>query len=223
MAAELIWRALANSAVIFAIVWVFRRRGQRAAGLLAALPLLCAPALFTLSVDHSPLVATAAAVAALHATGVTAALVLCFGIARRPFGMPTALLFGGLCALLVARFSGCFGHHFAPTLALTLALVGMAWRYLPRLAPHGSICRFLRGYLDGLLVRSAFLAVLAIGLAPLGGWLAFPLAMLAAVAVLVAVTTLRQRGGGFSGDGGSANGIACIADGGSATTRAERS
>lgn len=31
MAAELFWRALANGAVIFAIVRVVRRRGQRAA------------------------------------------------------------------------------------------------------------------------------------------------------------------------------------------------
>jgi len=226
MAAELVWRALANSAVIVAIVWVFRRRGQRAAGLLAALPVLSAPALFTLSVEHGPLVATAAAVAALHATGVTAALVLCFGIARRPFGTPSALLFGGLCALLVARFSGCFEHHFAPTLALTLGFVGMARRYLPRLVAHGAMCRFLRGYLDGLLLRCAFLAVLALGLAPLGGWLALPLAMLAAAGALVAVTALRQCVGGVAGDAGVAGGgddVACIADGGSATTRAERS
>lgn len=212
MAAELIWRALANGAVIFAIVWILRRRGHRAAGLLAALPVLSAPALFTLSVDPNPALATAAAVAGLHATGLTASLVLCYGVARRPFGGPLALLFGGLCALLVAHLSGSVGHDFAPAFALTLALVSMARRYLPQLSPHGALCPFLRGYLDGLLVRSSFLAVLAIGLAPLGGWLAFPLAMLAAVVVL-AVTSLRQRGGD----------AACAAGGGSATTLAERS
>ncbi|HZT54736.1 MAG TPA: hypothetical protein VFA35_00810, partial [Burkholderiaceae bacterium] len=76
------------------------------------------------------------------------------------------------------------------------------------------MCRFLRGYLDGLIVRSTFLAVLAIGLAPLGGWLAFPLAMLVAAGVLLAVTALRQPGGAAG---------ACEVEGGSATTRARRS
>ncbi|MEP7100390.1 MAG: hypothetical protein ABI781_07770 [Burkholderiales bacterium] len=216
MAAELVWRALAICAVVFAIVWVFRRRGQRAAGLLAALPVLSAPALFTLSVDPNPAIATAGAVAGLHATGLTASLVLCYGIARRPLGAPLALLFGGLCALLVAHLSFRVGHDFAPAFALTLAVVGIARRYLPQLSPPGSMCPFLSGYLDGLLVRSAFLAVLAIGLAPLGGWLAFPLAMLAAVVVLLAITSLDQGGG-------VARGCACDAEGGSATTLAERS
>lgn len=213
MAAELVWRGLANGAVIFAIVWVLHRRGQRAAGLLAALPVLCAPALFNLSVDHSPIIATAAAVAGLHATGLTASLVLLYSVARRPLGAPLALLFGGLGALLIAHLSGELGHDLAPTLALTLAAVGLARRFVPRLAPDASICPFVRGYLDGLLVRSNFLAVLAIALAPLGGWLAFPLATLAAVAVLAAITGRRQPGGvaGWA------------AAGGSATTRAERS
>jgi hypothetical protein len=213
MAAELVWRGLANGAVIFAIVWVLRRRGQRAAGLLAALPMLCAPALFTLSVDHSPSIATAAAVAGLHATGLTASLVLLYGVARRPLGTPLALLFSGLGAVLIARLGGELGHDLAPTLALTLVLVGLARRFVPRLAPCGSICPFVRGYLDGLLVRSTLLAALALGLAPLGGWLAFPLATLAAVAVLAAITGRCQPGGGAG----------CAAAGGSATTRAERS
>ena len=214
MAADLVWRALANGAVVFAIVWVLRRRGHRAAGLLAALPVLSAPALFTLSVDPNPALATAAAVAGLHATGLTASLVLCYGIARRPLGAPLALLFGGLCALAVAHLSGSACHDLATAFSLTLALVGMARRYLPQLSTPGAMCPFLRGYLDGLLVRSSFLAVLAIGLAPLGGWLAFPLAMLVAVAVLLAITALRQRLGGDA---------ACAAGGGSATTLAERS
>lgn len=213
MAAELVWRGLANGAVIFAIVWVLRRRGQRAAGLLAALPVLCAPALFTLSVDPSPIIATAAAVAGLHATGLTASLVLLYGVARRPLGTPLALLFGGVGALLIAHLSGALGHDLAPTLALAFAAVGLARRFVPRLAPDASICPFVRGYLDGLLVRSSFLAVLAIALAPLGGWLALPLATLTAVAVLAAITG-RCQPGGVAG---------CAAAGGSATTRAERS
>ena len=214
MAAELVWRGLANGAVIFAIVWVLRRRGQRAAGLLAALPVLSAPALFTLSVDHpSPIIATAAAVAALHATGLTASLVLLYSVARRPLGTVLALLFGGLGALLIARICGELRNDLASTLMLTLVIVGLARRFVPRLAPCGAICPFVRGYLDGLLGRAAFLAVFAVALAPLGAWLAFPLAMLAAVAVLVAITGRCQPVGGTG----------CAAVGGSATTRAERS
>ena len=214
MAGELVWRSLANGAVVVAIMWVMRRRGQRAAGLLAGLPVLSAPALFTLSLHPDPAVATAAAVAGLHTTGLTASLVLCYGVARRPLGAPLALLFAALCTLAVARLSAPVSVAFGPALALTLLLVGMARRYLPHLSPHGSMCRFLRGYLDGLLVRSCFLAVLAFGLAPFGGWLAFPLAMLAAVAALLGVTALRQRGDDAGG---------CATDGGSATTLAERS
>lgn len=242
MAAEMLLRSLANGAVILAIVWVFRRRGHRAAGLLAALPVLCAPALFTLGVDHDPAVATATAtatataVAGLHATGLTAALVLCYGVARRPLGAPMALLFGALCALLVASLSAPIGHALGPSLGLTLLLVGMARHYLPRLSAsastplsaHGPVCRFLRGYLDGLLVRTGFFAVLATGLVPLGGWLAFPLAMGVAVGLLLAVTAWRQRGGVGAGVGAGAGvdvavGVPCDTEGGSATTRAERS
>ena len=87
-------------------------------------------------------------------------------------------------------------------------------RILPRLIPGASACRFRRGYLDGLLVRSTFLAVLAPTLLPLGGWLAFTLALLAAVAMLVTITALRREADTDQG-GGDADG----AVGGSATTR----
>ena len=191
MAAELLWRCLANGAVIFAIVWVFRRRGHRAAGLLAALPVLSAPALLTLSVNHSADYAAAAAVAGLRATGLTALLVLAYGMLRRHLGAPWALLLGAACTLGAGAVSSGFGERFVPTLMLTTFVVGSARLLLPPPAPDAVVCRFLRGYLDGLVVRCIFLAVLAPTLAPLGGWLAFPLAAGAAIAVLLAVTRLR--------------------------------
>ena len=212
MADELLWRFLAYGAALVAIVWVLRRRGQRAAGVLAALPVLSAPALFTLSFAHDPALAAAAAVAALHATGLTAALVLLFGLARRPLGMPMALVFGTLGALLVAHLTCGVGTDLVSSLASTASIVLAARRYLPRLGGlEGPVCRFLRGYLDGLLVRIAFLTVLATTLAPLGGWLAFALALLAGSTVLIAITA-DQAGGGAGG-----------VPGGSATTLAERS
>ena len=215
MAAELIWRGLANGAVILAIVWVFRRRGQRAAGLLAALPVLSAPALFTLSVDHSPTFAAAAAVAGLHATGLTALLLLLYGALWRRVGGAPALLLSGAGTLLAAGLTQRIDHAFVPALTLTLLVVVIARCHLPRVAPGGSMCRFLRGYLDGLLVRCTFLAVLATTLVPLGGWLAFPLAVLAAIATLSAIGTLRRGASPTQGCG--------VAEGGSATTLAERS
>ena len=218
MAAELVWRGLANGAVIFAIVWVFRRRGQRAAGLLAALPVLSAPALFTLSVDHSPIFAAAAAVAGLRATGLTALLLLLYGLLRRHVGAPWALLISGAATLLVTWLTCGLGHAFEPTLALTTLWVGMAQWFLPRLASVGPICRFLRGYLDGLLVRCTFLAVLVPALVALGGWLAFPLAGLAAIATLAVVTNWRQAPPPQGGPDDPGAG-----EGGSATTRADRS
>ena len=49
MLAETLWRGLAVGATALAIVELFRQRG-----LLAALPVLSAPALFGLSVEPSP-------------------------------------------------------------------------------------------------------------------------------------------------------------------------
>lgn len=209
MAGELLWRSLAYAAALIATVCVFRRRGQRAAGVLAALPVLSAPALFTLSAAHDPVLAVATAVSALHATGLTASLVLFFGLSRRRLGTAAALLCSGLCVLLEARLSCRIGHDFVPALILTSLCVAAARQLLPQLASGGCVCRFLRGYLDGLLVRTTFLTVLAATLGPLGGWLAFALAMLAAAFTLLGVTRLPQ-------------GLALF-DGGSATTRAERS
>ena len=54
MLAETLWRGLAVGATALAIVELFRQRGLLAAGLLAALPVLSAPALFGLSVEPSP-------------------------------------------------------------------------------------------------------------------------------------------------------------------------
>ena len=161
MAAELLWRSLATGAVIYAIVWVFRRRGARAAGLLAALPVLSAPALFTLSVNHSPTIAAAAAVAGLRATGLTALLLLAYGVLRRHLGVPWAVVLGAAVTLCVASLTQHVGHLFASTLMLTTFVVGIAQQVLPNVAPGASMCRFLRGYLDGLLVRCTYFAVLA--------------------------------------------------------------
>ena len=197
MAVELLlWRGLATVAVVFAVVWVFRRRGQRAAGVLAALPLLSAPTLLTLSLDHSAAIAAAAAVSGLRGTGLTALLVLLYGLWRRHAGAAQALVFSGLGALLAAWLARGLLDAFLPTLAATVCLVALARHALPRLVPGESPCRFLRGYLDGLLVRCSFLAVLVPALAPLGGWLAFALAMLAAVGVLNALGSLRGDGPG---------------------------
>ena len=215
MLADTLWRGLATGTTALAIVWLLRWRGLRAAGLLAALPVLSAPALFKLSVDHSPAFATAVAVAGLHMTGLTASLVLLYGLASLRTGAPLAALLSGVAALLVAWLTRGMGVAFAPTLVMTLFVVGLAQCSLPHLAPGGSACRFLRGYLDGLLVRCTFLAVLAPTLVPLGGWLAFTLALLAAVAMLLAVTALR-RGAGPDQEVGASGGVG---DGGCATTR----
>ena len=214
MLADTLWLGLATGATALAIIGLFRQRGLRAAGLLAALPVLSAPALFRLSVEHSPAFATAAAVASLHATGLTASLVLLYALASRRTGALSAALLSGAGVLLLTWLTRGVGSAFAPTLLLTLCLVAMAQRVLPCLAPGAAACRFLRGYLDGLLVRSAFLAVLAPSLLPLGGWLAFTLALLAAVATLLTVTALRREPRPDQG-GGEA--------GGCATTLAERS
>ncbi len=219
MLADTLWRGLATGATALAIIGLFRRRGLRAAGLLAALPVLSAPALFRLSVEHSPAFATAAAVASLHATGLTASLVLLYALASRRVGALSAALLSAAGVLMLAWLMHGVTSAYAPTLLVTLWLVIMARHILPSLAPGASACRFLRGYLDGLLVRSSFLAVLAPTLMPLGGWLAFTLALLVAVATLLAITALRREPQPDQA-GGEAGGSAVA---GCATTRAERS
>ena len=223
MLADTLWRGLATGATALALFGLFRQRGLRAAGLLAALPVLSAPALFRLSVEPSPAFATAAAVASLHSTGLTASLVLLYALASRRIGALSAALLSGAGALLLAWLTRGIGGALLPTLLLTLSFVVMAQRLLPGLIVGGSACRFLRGYLDGLLVRSTFLAVLAPSLLPLGGWLAFTLALLAAVATLVTITALHReppadQGGAVVGADAGADAV-----GGCATTLAERS
>ena len=223
MLAETLWRGLATGATALAIFGLFRRRGLRAAGLLAALPVLSAPALFRLSVDHSPAFATAAAVASLHSTGLTASLVLLYALASRRMGAPSAAFSSGAGVLLLAWLTRGIGSAFAPTLLLTVLLVVMAQRLLPCLVAGGSACRFLRGYLDGLLVRCTFLAVLAPTLLPLGGWAAFTLALLTATIALVGITALQREARSDQGFGAADGDLGDGAVGGCATTRAERS
>ena len=223
MLAETLWCGLATGATALAIVGLFRQRGLR-----AALPVLSAPTLFRLSVEPSPAFATATAVASLHATGLTAPLVLLYALASRRIGALSAALLSGAGALLLAWLTRGIGSALLPTLLLTLSLVVMAQRLWPGLIVGASACRFLRGYLDGLLVRSTFLAVLAPALQPLGGWLAFTLALLAAVAMLLAITALRReptadQGGAVAGGCATTLEGSDVAVAGCATTLAERS
>ena len=82
------------------VLLVAQRFGQRVAGLVAALPLVTAPALVWLAHDHGIAFAVGAAVGSVGACAMLAVFALAFSIASRR-GSAVALLAGGAAAALV--------------------------------------------------------------------------------------------------------------------------
>jgi hypothetical protein len=128
-------RGLLASAVVAVVLVTLRRGGPRLAGLLAAVPVTSAPALFWLGHDFGPELAAKAATASLYATGLTAVLALAFGVLAPRLGTAR----GGLLALLSTAAVAFITSTFDGGLPLAGGFTTLALLAAPRLLPrsHG--------------------------------------------------------------------------------------
>ena len=204
--ASLTQAALSAAAVGF-LLWMLRRAGPRAAGLVAAVPISSLPALFWLSQEHGGAFAASAVLGSLWGTGLT--VVVGTGFARlatarhaaatappavtandsrRPPVRRDATLLpmatAGTMSLLVAELS----RHSSPQLCGLVAaipVIGMlatwaGWR-------QGGVQRMLQvvaGYLDGMTAKAACLATLGAAWTLGAGGGAWPLGLAAAALAL---------------------------------------
>jgi hypothetical protein len=251
MIAQALGRALVTGAFVFAVLWLLRRGGLRLSGLVAAVPVLSAPALLWMCVDHGAAYAAPACTAALLATALSACFALAYGrlAARcRPLhalllaaalaglaalgtqdvhGLGATLLLAALVLPLARTLLGAPGPGAAPRplqwprdAALTVGASALVSGALALAAPwlgprnsgllaalpvvsstsalllharHGAAPArsFLRGYVEGLAAKCAFLAVLAALLPLLSAAAAWALALAAALVLLKLPPALR--------------------------------
>jgi hypothetical protein len=130
-------RGVITAAVLAAVLLVLRRGGPRLAGLVAAVPVILAPALFWIGYDLGAASAAAAALAALYATGLTALLALAYGQAARRFGTPLACLAVALSAVAaLGLLAGPLAASAIGATAFTALAIALALRWMPR--QHGA-------------------------------------------------------------------------------------
>ncbi|MFN7571695.1 MAG: hypothetical protein ACK5TK_09625 [Betaproteobacteria bacterium] len=130
-------RGLIAAAALAAVLLILRRGGPRLAGLVAAVPVTSAPALFWIGYDLGAASAAAAALAALYATGLTALLAVAYGQAARRFGAPLVCLAAALLAVAVlGLLTGSLSASVIGATAFAVLAIALALRWMPR--PHGA-------------------------------------------------------------------------------------
>jgi hypothetical protein len=256
MIAQAVFRAALTGTCVFAVLWLLRRGGLRLSGLLAALPVLSAPALMWMCMDHGAAYAAPACTAALFATALSAFFSLAYGrlaahcrplqalaLAATATGMATwaassvqtlgsTLLLAVLMLPLARTLLGAKAGRATPgplnwrgdmglTVGAAALISGLQALAAPWLDPrssgllaalpvvsassalliharHGAVSArsFLRGYVEGLAAKCAFLAVLSALLTRLPAVAAWGLALTAALLLLKWPPSMRALGSG---------------------------
>jgi len=208
--------AALSAAAVGILLWILRRSGPRAAGLAAAVPINSLPALFWLSTEHGAAFAASAVLGALGGTALTVVVGASFaGItearraatpalrpstagatARAPGGRDAtgvSMVAAGAMSLLVSELS----RHSIPQLCGLVAAVPVVGLFATwtgwRRGGAVAMLQVVRGYLDGMAAKAAFLAALgAAWTLGAGGW-GWPLGLAAATLVLWARRPRRDR------------------------------
>ena len=134
---------LLRLALVPAAVWLAslaaRRWGHAASGYLGGLPLIGGPITFYLAIDHGAAFAAQSAMVTLAAILGQAAHLLAFSHAARWKRWVVALAAGWASYVVVS--TGVAQLPLTPLFALALAIAGLAlaWRYLPRATGEASL------------------------------------------------------------------------------------
>lgn len=187
-------RGLITAAVLAAVLVVLRRGGPRLAGLVAAVPVTSAPALFWIGHDLGAANAAIAAQAALYATGLTALFTLAYGQAARRLSAPLLCLAAALGAVAVLGLLArpLAGSMLAVAVFTALAFA-LALRWIPR--RHGAATPRRAGRYD-FACTLAVSAVATAAISALAPHLPPQWCGLIAAAPIVCITTvmlLHQR------------------------------
>ena len=186
--------AALSAAAVGTLLWILRRSGPRAGGLAAAVPINSLPALFWLSQQHGATFAASAALGALAGTALTVIVGASFArlagtrhaAARASSAAPAgrtpratrgrdAMLLPVATAALMSLLVSALARHSGPQLCGAVAavpVVGMVATWAGwRRGGAAAMLQVVRGYLDGMAAKAAFLATLGVGWTlGAGGW-----------------------------------------------------
>jgi len=124
-------KALLTAGAVLLVMVVARRCGPRAAGVIAALPMITAPTLGWLAREEGVAYAVSAAVGSIAACAMLAAFALGYGLAARRRGAAFALL-GGLAGVLAATLPVIAASaRLVDALALAIVCSAIAFGVLP--------------------------------------------------------------------------------------------
>jgi hypothetical protein len=136
---DLIFKAALTAATVFVVVAAARCLGQRAAGVMAAFPIITAPTLAWVSHEQGVGFAVSAAVGSVSACAIMAIFALAYARGSRLGGVCTALACGLAGALVVGLPAAIASARLEEALALALVCCSFAMVCLPvgrkRVAP----------------------------------------------------------------------------------------
>lgn len=161
-AMDLFFKSVLTTAGALLVLAAAQRFGPRVAGLIAALPLVTAPALVWLAHDQGTAFAVGAAVSSVAACAMLAIFALIFSIASRYANVGVALAAGCLGAAVMTYPTLAASVSLVRAIALAMIFCGVVRFALP--APRSSVARrpaSPRGSIGVALTVGTFTALLA--------------------------------------------------------------
>jgi hypothetical protein len=126
-----LFKAALIAVTVFVVVAASRHFGQRAAGVVAALPIITAPTLAWVSHEQGVGFAVSAAVGSVSACAIMATFAVAYARGSRLGGVGTSLAFGLVGALAIALPAAMVSARLGEALALALVCCSVALVFLP--------------------------------------------------------------------------------------------
>jgi hypothetical protein len=126
-----IFKALATAGTVYLVTAAARYFGQRAAGILAALPIITAPTLAWVSHEEGVAFAISAAIGSVAASAILAIFALAYACGSRRGGIVVALACGLAGAMAIALPAALVSGRLGQALALALSCCLLAFVALP--------------------------------------------------------------------------------------------
>lgn len=164
---DLVWKALLTAGSVLVVMLLARHGGRRAAGTVAALPTVTAPALAWLAHDRGAAFASDAALASLAACAMLAGFAVVHAHVARRRGVVTTLACGIVGAALFAAPAALASATLAAALALAVFTCVLALLCLPVPPRHALLPA--RTPIAATALAAAGLGLLTVALAPLLG------------------------------------------------------
>lgn len=187
------WKALLTAAAVSLVMLLARKGGRRAAGMVAALPTVTAPALAWLAHDRGNGFAADAGIASVAACAMLAAFAVVHAHVARHRGVVTTLCCGIVAAALFAVPAALASTRLIAAIALAVFSCVLALLCLPLPPRHALLPA--RTPLAATVLAAACLGMLTAAAAPLfGSFVAGMLASLPLISGAVAVTEHAATG-----------------------------